>query len=73
MKHGAKWQVITRKRNHVPVYKCFISKAVWLKAMIILGIDCGMRRGEILKLTSKNVSYETGTAVPNLKKFKWLN
>ena len=27
-KHGAKWQVIIRKRNHVPVYKCFISKAV---------------------------------------------
>ena len=27
-KHGAKWQMIIRKRNHVPVYKCFISKAV---------------------------------------------
>ena len=44
------------------------SKAVWLKAMIVLGIDCGMRRGEILKLASKDVSYETGTAVLRLTK-----
>ena len=27
-KHGAKWRVIIRKRNHMPIYKCFISKAV---------------------------------------------
>ena len=27
-KMRSKWQVIIRNQNHVPVYKCFISKAV---------------------------------------------
>ncbi len=38
------------------------SKANWLKLAIMLGIDCGLRRGEIIKLLRKNVDFAKGTA-----------
>ena len=39
------------------------SKLYWLKTAIILGIDCGLRRGEILKLKAEDINFEENTAV----------
>jgi integrase len=39
------------------------SKLYWLKTAIILGIDCGLRRGEILKLKAEDVNFKNCTAV----------
>jgi integrase len=39
------------------------SKLYWMKTAIILGIDCGLRRGEILKLKSEDINYKNNTAV----------
>ena len=38
------------------------SKANWLKLAIMLGVDCGMRRGEIIKLRRENVNFINATA-----------
>jgi integrase len=38
------------------------SKAKWLKLAIMLGIDCGMRRGEIIKLRREHVDFQNATA-----------
>ena len=37
------------------------SKANWLKLSIILGIDCGMRQGEILKIRREDIDFMKGT------------
>ena len=39
------------------------SKLYWLKVAIVLGIDCGLRRGEILKLEAEDINYKNNTAV----------
>jgi len=39
------------------------SKLYWLKTAIILGIDCGLRRGEILKLKAEDINYKNNTTV----------
>ena len=39
-----------------------LSKAYWLPLAIILGIDCGLRRGEILKLSNHHINYISHTA-----------
>ena len=39
------------------------SKLYWLKTAIILGIDCGLRRGEIIKLKAEDINYKNNTAV----------
>jgi len=39
------------------------SKLYWLKVAIILGIDCGLRRGEILKLKAEDINFKNNTAV----------
>jgi integrase len=39
------------------------SKLYWLKTAIILGIDCGLRRGEILKLKAQDINFNNNTAV----------
>jgi len=39
------------------------SKLYWLKIAIILGIDCGLRRGEILKLKAEDINFNKNTAV----------
>ena len=39
------------------------SKANWLKLASILGIDCGLRRGEIKKLRRENINFLTSTAL----------
>ena len=38
------------------------SKANWLKLAIMLGIDCGLRRGEILKLKREDIDFFKATA-----------
>jgi len=38
------------------------SKANWLKLAIMLGIDCGLRRGEIIKLRRENIDFFNSTA-----------
>ena len=38
------------------------SKANWLKLAIMLGIDCGLRKGEILKLKREDVDFSKATA-----------
>ena len=37
------------------------SKANWLKLAIMLGIDCGVRRGEILKLNREDINFLNST------------
>ena len=39
------------------------SKLYWLKTAIILGIDCGLRRGEIIKLKAEDINFKNNTAV----------
>jgi integrase len=39
------------------------SKLYWLKTAIILGIDCGLRRGEILKLKAEDINFKNSTAI----------
>jgi integrase len=39
------------------------SKLYWLKTVIILGIDCGLRRGEIIKLKAEDINFKNNTAV----------
>ena len=39
------------------------SKLYWLKTAIILGIDCGLRRGEILKLKAGDINFNNSTAI----------
>jgi integrase len=39
------------------------SKLYWLKTAIILGIDCGLRRGEILKLKAEDINFNNSTAI----------
>ena len=39
------------------------SKLYWLKTAIVLGIDCGLRRGEILKLKADDINYNSSTAI----------
>ena len=38
------------------------SKANWLKLAIMLGIDCGLRKGEILKLKREDIDFSKATA-----------
>lgn len=38
------------------------SKLICLKAMIIIAVDCGLRRGEIFKLKRKDVDFNNATA-----------
>ncbi len=39
------------------------SKLYWIKVAIVLGIDCGLRRGEILKLKAEDINFKNNTAV----------
>ena len=39
------------------------SKLKWLKAAIIMGIDCGVRRGELLKLKYSDIDFSRNTAL----------
>jgi|TARA_R100001440_G_scaffold68779_1_gene90409 integrase len=42
-----------------------LSRLIYLRAIIVVALDCGMRRGEIFKLTSNDVDLVLGTAKLN--------
>jgi integrase len=56
-------QVIEPHEEALLLKHAEFSKLYWLKTAIILGIDCGLRRGEILKLKAEDINFEKNTAV----------
>ena len=56
-------QVIEPHEEALLLKHAEFSKLYWLKVAIILGIDCGLRRGEILKLKAEDINYKNNTAV----------
>ena len=56
-------QVIELHEEVLLLKQAEFSKLYWLKTAIILGIDCGLRRGEILKLKAEDVNFKNNTAV----------
>ena len=56
-------QVIEPHEEALLLKHAEFSKLYWLKTAIILGIDCGLRRGEILKLKTEDINFKNNTAV----------
>ena len=56
-------QVIEPYEEELLLKHAEFSKLYWLKTAIVLGIDCGLRRGEILKLKAQDVNFNNNTAV----------
>ena len=56
-------QVIEQHEEALLLKHAEFSKLYWLKVAIILGIDCGLRRGEILKLKAEDINFKNNTAV----------
>ena len=56
-------QVIEPHEEALLLNHAEFSKLYWLKTAIILGIDCGLRRGEILKLKAEDINFKNNTAV----------
>ena len=56
-------QVIEPHEEALLLKHAQFSKLYWLKTAIILGIDCGLRRGEILKLKAEDINFRNYTAV----------
>ena len=55
-------RVISYEEEQRLLYWSRKSKAYWLTVAIILGIDCGLRRGEILKLKFSDINFGKHTA-----------
>lgn len=53
-------RTVEYKRKGKDVKACVVADNPHLKAMILLGLDSGMRRGEILTLDWKDIDFETG-------------
>jgi integrase len=56
-------QVIESHEEELLLKHAEFSKLYWLKTAIVLGIDCGLRRGEILKLKAEDINYNKNTAI----------
>ena len=56
-------QVIEPHEEALLLKHAEFSKLYWLKTAIILGIDCGLRRGEILKLKAEDINFKNNTAI----------
>jgi len=56
-------QVIEQQEEVLLLKHAEFSKLYWLRTAIILGIDCGLRRGEILKLKAQDINFNNNTAV----------
>ena len=56
-------QVIEAHEEALLLKHAEFSKLYWLKTAIILGIDCGLRRGEIIKLKAEDINFKNNTAV----------
>ena len=54
--------IIEPEEEKLLLTKAERSKANWLKLAIMLGIDCRMRRGEIIKLRRENINFINATA-----------
>ena len=55
-------QIIEPEEEQLLLQEAINSKANWLKLAIMLGLDCGMRRGEIIKLRREDVDFTNATA-----------
>ena len=55
-------EIIDEKEEQLLLTQAEHSKANWLKLAIMLGIDCGFRRGEILKLLRSDIDFFKATA-----------
>ena len=55
-------EVITRDEEVALLKHAADSKAVWLKAAIMLGIDCALRRSEMIGLKYRNIDFAKHTA-----------
>ena len=58
-----KGEVIECDEEKVLLEKAEHSKAKWLKLVIILGLDCGIRRGEILKIRIEDIDFNKHTVI----------
>ena len=58
-----KGEVIEPNEEKVLLEQAEHSKAKWLKLVIILGLDCGMRRGEILKIRREDIDFNKHTVI----------
>ena len=56
-------QVIEQHEEELLLKHSEKSKASWLKLAIMLGIDCGLRRGEVLSIQRSDVSFNKSTAI----------
>ena len=58
-----KGEVIELEEEKILLEKAELSKAPWLKLGIILGIDCGLRRGEIIKFKRQDIDFNKSTVL----------
>jgi len=58
-----KGEVIEPDEEKVLLEQAEHSKAKWLKLVIMLGLDCGMRRGEILKIRREDIDFNKHTVI----------
>ena len=54
-------EVITHEEEERLLKNAIKSKASWITLAIMLGIDCGVRRGEILKLNREDINFLNST------------
>ena len=57
-----KGQVITPEEEKILLHHAKDSKLYWLPVAIMFGIDCGLRRGEMLKLKFDDINFQQSTA-----------
>ena len=55
-------EIITREEEERLLENAEKSKAVWLKSAIMMAIDCGARRGELINLKYRNLDFARRTA-----------
>ena len=58
-----KGEVIEPDEEKILLEKAEHSKAKWLKLVIMLGLDCGIRRGEILKIRREDIDFNKHTVI----------
>jgi len=58
-----KGEVIEHDEEKILLEQAVHSKAKWLKLVIILGLDCGIRRGEILKIRREDIDFNKYTVI----------
>ena len=61
-----KGEVIEPDEEKVLLEQAEHSKAKWLKLVIMLGLDCGIRRGEILKIRREDIDFKKHTVILRL-------